>query len=275
MLLLLLLWLQLFWCLSPSWDIGGYYSYGWLVAPIAIAFAWRRWGELKDGAGELEVSRARGRWLPGALLIGYLVVMVPLRMVEIGDPTWRPPLWLHALMLAGLSHFLLGWKLGWRRSMFFLPVTIFALTAVPYPWQIEQTLVRRLTGMVIEMTQEVFLLQGIPVESMGEKLVCGDQVVEVTEGCSGIRSLQSLVMAALFFGELLWLSWPKRLLLLGLAAGCALVVNTGRAYTLAQIQFSQGEAAAEAAHDMVGHVAFAVSCLILFGGAKLLTIRKR
>ena len=213
---------------------------------------------------------------PLRVMIGlFLVLMIPLRMVEIGDPTWRPPLWIHAAMVVGLCHWLLLRQIGWKGSWFFVPVTIFALTAVPYPWQIEQALVRQLTDGVIGLTREVFLMDGQPVQRMGEMLVLGDQVCEVTEGCSGIRSIQSLVMAALFFGELLWLRWPSRIALLGVGLVSAVVCNVGRAWYLATVQFSKGIDAAHAAHDGAGHVAFAVAALILFGVARLLMPRAR
>ena len=160
-------------------------------------------------------------------------------------------------MVVGLCHWLLLPQIGWKGSWFFVPVTTFALTAVQYPWQIEQALVRQLTDGVIGLTREVFLLDGQPVQRMGEILVLGDQVCEVTEGCSGIRSLQSLVMAALFFGELLGLRWPSRIALLGVGLVSAVVCNVGRPWYLAVVQFSNGIDAAHAAHDGVGRGAFA------------------
>jgi exosortase/archaeosortase family protein len=103
----------------------------------------------------------------------------------------------------------------------------------------------------------------------------GGQVCEVTEGCSGIRSIQSLVMAALFFGELLWLRWPGRVLLVLVALAAAVVCNTGRAWYLASVQFSEGGDAAHAAHDPAGHLAFLVAAAVLFAGAWLLMPRVR
>jgi exosortase/archaeosortase family protein len=102
----------------------------------------------------------------------------------------------------------------------------------------------------------------------------GGQVAEVTDGCSGIRSAQSLLMTALFFGELLWLTWPRRLLLVGAGFLTALVCNTARAYYLASLQFTLGAEAAHAAHDPAGHIAFAAAAAMLFGVAWLLISRR-
>lgn len=263
--LLALLWLHLFWCLSPSWEPGGYYSYGWLVAPLTFFFGWRRIGLLRDRNVQ---PRHPPGWPLATLLILFLVLMIPLRMVEIGDPTWRPPLWIHALMVAGLSHFAIAWRFGWKASAFFIPVTIFGLSAVPYPWQIEQTLIRTLTGGVIKMAGELFNLFGRPVNVLGEQLESMGTVVEVTDGCSGIRSFQNLIMASLFFGEFYRLKWFPRVLLIVIGIAAAVVMNTWRAMTLARIRFDQGSDAFDAAHDNVGYLAFGLSALLLLAAAR-------
>jgi exosortase len=269
------LWLHFFWSLVPSWLHGEYYGYGFLVPLLALAFVWRRAQVLADSTPEA-VAPARPA---GPLLLGLagltLLVMIPLRVIQIGDPGWRPPLLLHGLLVTAISHFVLVRIYSWKTSAYFLPVTIFAWSAVPYLGQIEQGLVRKLTGIVIGLTREIFLLGGQPVEQRGETLALGSQLVEVTEGCSGIRSLQSLVMAALFFGELLWLRWTRRLVLIASAMAAAIVCNTARAWYLAEVQFTRGYEAAEKAHDPAGHLAFAASALILYGVARLLMPRAR
>jgi exosortase len=206
-----------------------------------------------------------------AVMVLLLIVLVPLRVIETGDPGWRPPVVLHGLLVTLASHFLLARDYGWKSSASLLPVTILAWSAVPYLWQVEQVLIRQLTGAVIGLTRECFILNGQPVELRGEGLVLGDRVAEVTDGCSGIRSAQSLLMTALFFGELMWLTWPRRLLLLGAALLTALVTNTVRAYYLASLQFSAGPDAVHQAHDPAGHIAFVAAAAILYGIAWFLT----
>ncbi|QJE94295.1 archaeosortase/exosortase family protein [Luteolibacter luteus] len=257
------LWLHFFWSLVPEWRFGEYYGYGFLVAPLFFVLAWRRIALILESKPD-QASDAPPWWL-WALLALVLLVLVPLRVIETGDAGWRPPFILHGLLVTVISHFLLARQAGWKASFSLLPVTIFAWSAVPYLWQVEQGLIRTLTGNVIGLTREIFLLEGHPVEQLGERLTLGQEVVEVTDGCSGIRSAQSLVMTALFFGELLWLAWPKRLLLIGGALMVALVGNTARAYYLASTQFFNGKAAADAAHDGAGHFAFALSALALYG----------
>ncbi len=264
-----LLWLQLWLALIPTWRDGDYYAYGWFVPPLALAFAWRRWQmvsrPVEPGAGQRSWD---WRWSIG--LGACVLAIMPLRLIGVSDPGWRPPILLQAGIVVLFTHLLLGKMRGAGFSRHFLPVTLFALVAVPLPWQLEQELVRRLTGVVVDLTREAFLLAGRPVEVLGERLTLDGEVVEVTDGCSGIRSLQSLGMAALFFGELLMLRIGGRLGLLAVAAFCAVAVNTARAFLLAEIHFSRGQAAADAAHDAVGHGAFALSALLLFLSAWLM-----
>lgn len=272
---LAMLWLQLFWSLVPTWRFGEYYSYGWFVPFLAALLAWRRWPATfaaHGGVGESPAAAAAARLPRGLMpaLVLVLVALIPLRFVATADPTWRPPLLLHAALVAGFTHVAAAQLWGRRVSLSFLPVTVFALSAVPYPWQLEQQLVRALTGMVVGLTREIFLLGGQPVELLGERLAIGSNVVEVTGGCSGIRSLQSLVMVALCFGEWLLLSIPRRLGLVAVAAACAIGVNTLRALWLAQLHFHHGKQAAAAAHDLLGHAAFLLSAAILFLTARAL-----
>jgi exosortase len=270
---LAVLWLHFFWCLVPSWRFGEYYEYGFLVPLLAFGFAWRRarlvrgtkwvgWSPGKPAAGLLFAAAVAG-----------LLALVPLRIIGTGDPTWRPPLILHGVLVTAATHLVLARWRGWRVSAFFLPVSVFAWSAVPYFWQLEQALVRHLTEMVVGLAHEVFLLSGQPVERVGERLMMGGQACDVTDGCSGIRSIQSLVMAALFFGELLWLHGAARVALVGTALLAAVACNTGRAWYLASVQFSRGEAATDAAHDPAGHLAFAAAALLLFLAARLLVPR--
>lgn len=257
----------------PSWRFGEYYEYGFLVPPLALGFAWRRAGLVAQKTSPPEVAAKAGRWGSGMLVVFALLLIILLRMIETGDPTWRPPIILHGLLVAIATHWLLGSYRGWKVSAFFLPVTIFAWSAVPYFWQLEQAMVRHLTDIVVGLTREIFLLSGLPVERMGERLSMGGQVCEVTDGCSGIRSIQSLVMAGLFFGELLWLRWPSRLFLVGSALAAAVLCNTGRAWYLASVQFSRGSEAVHLVHDNAGHIAFGVAALVLFLTARLLMPR--
>jgi exosortase len=180
------------------------------------------------------------------------------------DATWRAPILVHAVMVVIVSHALLGVFFGWKKSLIIAPVTIYALSAVPYPFQFENWMIRKMTGLVIGLTVEVFGWMGRPVIAVGERLESAGTVVEVTEGCSGIRSFQSLLNASLFFGELFLLeNWKRVVVVLG-GLFFATIVNAGRAVYLAKIRFDDGEVAFDAAHDMVGYITFCIAAGLLF-----------
>jgi exosortase len=263
---LLALWGQLYFAAIPIWRFGEYYSFGWFVPPLAVLLFIRRWG----GMG-IPRHSPMDLWKFLALGVLLLPVLAMIRAVAAFDPSWRPALLLQALMVTAATHLLLFWWGGRKLTLGMAPVTLYALTAMPYPWQFEQALIRKLTGGVIVIAGELFNLSGRPVTVIGEKLESMGTVVEVTEGCSGIRSFQNLIMSALFFGELFLLGLFPRVLLLGVAVLASVVVNTARAMTLARIRFDEGEAAFQAAHDSVGYISFVVCALALLLSAKFLS----
>jgi exosortase len=264
LLVLILLWVQLFVALIPTWRSGEYYSYGWFVPLLAAGLAWRRWKLLAPATDPAATSPG----MPGLPMALFLLLafaaIIPLRLIGTADPGWRPPLLLHVVLVFGITHLWLWQRCGRGISLGLLPATIFALSAVPYPWQIEQHLIRSLTGLVLSITREAFLLVGQPVELLGERLALGTDVVEVTDGCSGIRSFQSLVMVALFFGELFFLPLGRRIALIALAGLSAVAFNTLRAWWLAHVHFAGGPEAAAAAHDRIGHTTFILSAATLW-----------
>jgi len=257
------LWAQLYLAVMPVWQNGEYYNYGWFVPPLAAFFLYRRWRDLPEGARGAAKSAKWAIWLALALLPIFAV----LRALNYVDADSRPPMLANALIVVAASHLLLGRFLGWKTSLFFAPVTIFALSAVPWPWKIEQTIIRSLTQLVVGISAELFNLNGRPVTLHGEQLESMGTVVSVTNACSGIRSFQNLMMASLFFGEMFLLRFWPRVALIAVGVAAAIVLNIGRAMTLAAIRFDKGEVAFEHAHDSVGYTAFAISSLILFVAA--------
>jgi len=251
-----LLWLQLFFALSYSWRFGEYYNYGWYVGPVAAWFFARRWMRL-DGVATIG-------W-PLAITLALLLVplLTALRTVERVDLRWTAPLWVHAAAVVAVTH-LLAWRLAGRKfSWALVPVSLFGLTAVPLPSLVESRMVGALTDGVISLSSLIFNLAGRPVEVLGDHLVSLGEVVEVTDGCSGIRSFQSFVMAGLFFGELMLLRLPGRLTMLAVGVVAALATNVVRTMLLARIRFEHGEAAFESAHDWLGLAAFIVAAALM------------
>jgi exosortase len=249
------------------WRHGEYYDYGWFVPPAAVWLTIRRWRGL---AGPVTLPRT-------AVVVGWVAVLLPwllvLRVLGHADPSWRLPIILLGWTAAVASHALIGAARGWRVSAGFGWLTLLWLSALPWPTVVETRLVHGLTQGVVAAAVELFHLAGKPVVAMGERLQLHQVTVEVTDGCSGVRSFQSFVMATWFFAELQRLRVVRTGVLLAVACVVALVVNVGRTYALAEIRFSGGQEAFERAHDWLGLLAFGVSALVFYGVSDRLSSR--
>jgi len=258
--LLGLLWGHLFYVASYGWRHGLYYDYGWYVPPVTLLFCcrhfsgWRKWRD--------PMPAAVGKLMMVLLLA---VALVPLRVLQIVDPAWTLPQWTEAVMVVGITLLVLWKGAGTSTLVRMLPVLAFALTALRLPTAIEGPLVKAMTAGVIHSSSWMLNLAGMPVGTVGNQLGLGGMVVAVTEGCSGIKSSQSFLMASLFFGEWLQLDWRSRLILVAGGLFSAWLVNVARASLLAVVRFRQGEEGFQQAHDNAGLLAFVAGALLLWG----------
>ena len=252
------LWVPAMMAASYEWGHGEYYDYGWFVPPAALWLLVRRWRELPGP------ERVPARWLvlvACGLLLPWFIV---LRILGNADPSWRLPMGLLGITAVAGSHGLIGLTRGWRASAAFVWVTLLWLSALPWPSVVESRIVDGLTASVVAVVAEIFQILGKPVEVLGDRLQLHATTVEVTDGCSGVRSFQSFVMATWFFAELQRLRWDRTLILLAVACAVAFVINAARTFALAEIRFTRGEEAFHQAHDLLGLAAFVVSGLIFY-----------
>ena len=126
---------------------------------------------------------------------------------------------LYALFLAG------GW--AWVKHFGF-PVALI-LVAVVWPFRIEKGLTQGLMRLDANLTVELLGWVDIPALQRGNLIELSTGTVGVDEACSGIRSFQSSLMAALVMGELYRFRLLPRaaLVLCGIVLGfCFNVVRT-------------------------------------------------
>jgi len=127
-----------------------------------------------------------------------------------------------------------------------------------------------MTRWVVAANTEALRLMGLPAEAQGNIILLGGAAVGVDEACSGIRSLQTLGMLALFVGALWQLRVGHRVFLLLLAGAAALVFNFLRSFILALCVVKGGLATYEAWHDPAGYLSLAGSAgTLLFAAWKL------
>jgi exosortase len=252
--------------LSAEWSFNEQYNYGWFVPFFAAYLFWLRWKERPEAKFEI---RSEPDWkfskfeiAAVALIVIAALVLLPLRVFEIGSADWRPLGWIHAAAVATitLSMIYLAGGASWLRHFSF-PV-LFFFVAVPWVTPIEGPIVQNLMRVIATSAAEVLALFGIPAEVQGNLIQLPSGVVGVNEACSGVRSVQTSLMIGLLFGELKRLRLGPRFLLIGGAVAIALVANFLRASFLVWIASTRDIAAVGRWHDIAGYAVV----VIVFAG---------
>ena len=279
--------------LSVEWAFNEQYNYGWFVPFFAAYLFWLRWEDrpepevirLRQGYGATRRSEDRGqppsrssygeprksvatatrkvgKVVAVLLIVGAALVLLPLRVFEIGSADWRPLGWIHgaAVVTITLSMIYFAGGASWLRHFSF-PV-LFFFVAVPWPTPIEGPIVQNLMHVIAASAAEVLALFGIPAEVQGNLIRLPSGMVGVNEACSGVRSLQTSLTIGLLFGELRRLRVGARLLLIGAAVAIALVANFLRASFLVWLASARDIATVGHWHDIAG---YAVVVLVFAG----------
>lgn len=256
-LLLGLLWLLIFNQQRLEWTVNVVYSYGWAVPFLALYLLWERWQtrpiEQRQPPAAVLLSIA------GVLLFAYL----PVRIIQEANPDWVKINWLMASLAMGLTLVAFTAIGGKRHALHFVFPLLFCFTALPWPVWMETYLVQELMRGNAAICAEILTLCGTPAIAQGNLIQVADHWVNVEEACSGIRSLQTAFMMALFLGELHRLSIVRRVGLVVAAFAAAFLLNLMR--TLVLTYLATGTGSAERWHDTVGVVAM-VGCLAAIWG---------
>ena len=187
------------------------------------------------------------------------------------NPEWRLLGGLTAVSAVWLTLLCL-WKTGgwnWLRAFAF-PVAFF-LIAVPWPRAFEARVMRNLMNFNASAALEMVRLAGYEAYRRGNLIELPTGLLGVEEACSGIRSLQGTLMAALFFGEMFRLRTGRRLALAGAGLAVALAGNVIRTSFLTVTASRHGIPAVEAWHDRAGLMTLLVSTALIWLAAELLS----
>jgi exosortase len=259
----LLSWCAVFRILWGDWLVDPQYSYGFLVPVLAIGLAIKRW----EDRPSLSVPSLPGSW--SAFLISlsagiFLALLIPM---SVANPDWRPLGMAAALLSLIISLGLLYlWGGGRWMAHFFFPI-FFLLIAVPWPRNFEQRVMSHLMSWNTGATIEVLHWSGYEALRQGNLIVIPAGVLGIEEACSGIRSLQSGLMVALFFGEFFRLSIVRRGYLLVIAVLAALTGNIIRSSMLALVASTQGLKALSNWHDPAGMMVLLLTVAAVAGAA--------
>ena len=244
-----------------EWAVNPVYSYGWAVPVLAGYLFWSRWQKRPAIGARLNF----GWFVAGALLL--LAAYLPVRVVQEANPDWVKINWLMASLWAGLTLLTLGRIGGASHVKHFIFPLLFCFTALPWPVWMEEGLSQKLMGLNAEVSAEFLTQLGTPAMAKGNLIQVADRWVNVEEACSGIRSLQTAFMMALFFGEFYRLNLHRRVVLLVASFAAAFLVNLIR--TIVLTSFARTDSI-EKWHDTVGTISMVICLVALWLLAELI-----
>ena len=250
-----------------DWEVDSQYSYGFLVPILCMALFHMRWKDRPVQAPEEGTESV-------ALVAGFGVGLALLPLLFEANPEWRVLGVLGAFFAIGFTLALLRWIGGaaWV-GHFFFPI-VFFLIAVPWPRNAENAIMGWLMQKNTIAVLEVLHWLGFQAMRQGNLISLPTGTIGIEEACSGVRSLQSGIMAAFFFGEVFRFGFFSRGVLVFAAFGLALFGNFLRASGLSILASLQGLSAIEKWHDLAGYLILAFT----MGGLWTLTLayqRKR
>ena len=253
-----LLWLPVVLIMELEWRYNEQYGYGYFVPFFTLYLVYLRWGNRPEG------SKPTCHWM---LLLGIGLLTIPVQLIATANPDWRNIYWIASAVALAATLLYLD-QLGGRKWLFhFFPAFAMMLFAVPWGTQFETRVTSDLMRVVSAFTVEVINLIGIYAVQMGNVIRLPENIVGVEEACSGVRSLQSSLMAGYLFGELFRLRPAFRILLIVLSIGLTFVINLIRTIALTLITHNRGTEGFERWHDPLGIILMVAG----FAGIALLT----
>lgn len=234
------------WDLHVHWEAMVEFQHGWLVVPLAGYLAWER----LIGCPKSQPSTSVRGPLLLALIGAPLVLVAELYKNAVAST----PSSSFALSL-GCCCFITAilWaQHGWPVAKRFLFPLLFVFVAVPIPKILWNPVVLGLQGFITALNVETLNLLGIPAQRAGNLIHLPRGTVGVDEACSGIRSLQSSIMAALFIADLTLKRGGAKVFFFVFGIVLAVVGNFGRSLFLSLTAASKGVQAVEGVHDTAG-----------------------
>lgn len=239
------------------WDDANY-SHGFLVPLVSGFLIWQR-------RGRLATLERQGSWLGLPVLLGGIAALV------LGDFGAELFLTRSSLLVivAGLILFHLGWQI-FRAVAFPLAFLFFM---IPLPATLFYTLTFPLQALAARNAASTLDLLGVPVLLDGNVIHLSQISLGVSEACSGIRSLMSLLALAVAWASLALPGRWARVALVASAVPITIVANVGRVVATGLIgqwwgvQYAQGFF-----HTFSGFVIFLFAFVCLLGVHGLLRL---
>jgi len=239
--------------LAEVWSSLEYASHGFLVPFVALWLA---------TAHRQELSQLESRPLAGGLILMGVVACCYLAALIFRDPTLLGLIAVATVVVGVLALRGVAWMSTLRFSLGYL------LFMVPLPVEWVTPVIVKLQIFVSSVGVEILQLGGVAIFREGNVLTLpGDLSLFVTEACSGITSLITLlpigVFIAYFTESVLW----RRLVLIGAVIPIALAGNLLRVIVtvLVSIHVSVEFATEGPLHEWAGVATYVIGCLCLLG----------
>jgi len=236
---MLVAYLHVFWTYSPQ------YQYGWLVVPLGLRLFYLRWHSL---AGR---TRTHGIGASGATVL-FASLIVPFWFIRQATTHWSVPGYGLTVLVVAYTFAILALMGGWKLTRQMAIPILFIFCAVKLPLTPEQWMIQSLSRFVAGASVEVLHLFGIPAVNSGNLVLLSKGIIGISEACSGINSLQSLFMVALFLGEERRMRIALRLSMVGLGVALSLGFNIVRILILSLVCLYNGMTNFEQWHDSAG-----------------------
>jgi len=234
-------------------------QFGWVVLLLSAYLFWESW-EVRPA------SRFKWGVLPVVSGLAGVALMFWVQVYQAAFGTMAALIWGLAIGVWLVTFANLGYVFGWPGVRRFTFAFLFLALALPLPSIIQGPIVNGLQRQVAAIDVDVLNVLGIPAQQVGSLIHLPNGTVGIDEACSGIRSLQSAVMATLFIGYLSLKRTSLRVVLLGAGIGLALLGNIVRSLYLSYIANANGVDSISAVHDAAGWsiLAFTVAGVALF-----------
>ncbi len=252
---------QILYHMVLHWKIVADYSHGFIVAPLAVFFAW-------ENKRELSRARVTGSWW-GVVPLGLGGTALAIGRLGVELTAMRTGF---VLTLIGLVLILFGKEIF--RIVSFPLFLLFLM--VPLPQSLVNVVAFPLQLMAAGAAADALHVLRIPALVEGNIIHLANARLFVEDACSGLRSLTALLFLGVVFARFFKTSNVDRVILVASTIPIAILVNAIRVTLTGILTHRYGEAAATGLiHEFQGVITFGVAFFALLLEASALTwIRK-
>jgi len=253
---ILALWLPVWWRLKDVWMVDPEMRHGWLVPPLVAYYAWerRKFAPIaQDGRQPIGI---------GLLVIALLLGAGGLLVWE-ANPMWPLLMGVVTGVMGVATLALIRVTEGGARMRFWAGTVVLLGLALPWPTMVQQPLTMHLATMNAHVAAEVVSAMGHPAAVHGRVIEVAEGFAGVEEACSGIRSLQTVTMVAVFLAAFFRLGWRRGTALILAGWAVAIIGNLVRTCYLILVLAQEGTEQMNALHDAAGNVVLGATLAIM------------